>query len=423
MTYAKFQLQNGIIIKYLSLPQANKITLLLDFGYGSAFEEITENGITHLLEHMMFRRNNGMNQGDFYEKIETIGTGLRGVTNYYNVIFEETTTSEMFAELVDIMAGFFNENGWTEEDLGLEKAVVNRQIAMTYRNNHYLTMEAFWNDEKISKPIIGKTEKIAEITLIDLKNHKEKVLNPNHTEVILTGNFTEKDLQVLIDEFSGISVKESFQTVKLQPEKFMQRSVEDEIIYSDEEAFSHLTLCFDVDLAKISMLEMKFLQSMLFTGLVNPFSLQLREKLALIDEVDSYSFAYDFGGYLYVHFICEQSDLARLIEEIKQIFQEELKQLNEQNFNITKLAYKREILDLKLNPEEMAYLMQKNSQFTTLENYATELENIDVKHMQEVMKTVISANNLTIFIDDAPMLIKNLAKVESKLEDLRKVLN
>ena len=76
----EFILNNGFHIASFSMPNTHSITVGLYIRAGSKYESFEENGITHFLEHLHFRRLGDLSQQDLYYNMESIGGTLRAQT-------------------------------------------------------------------------------------------------------------------------------------------------------------------------------------------------------------------------------------------------------------------------------------------------------------------------------------------------------
>lgn len=77
----EFNLPNGIKTIYYPIQQTHSITIGLYIKVGSRYENSSNNGITHLLEHLHFRRLGVLTQEEIYHNMESLGSTLRAATH------------------------------------------------------------------------------------------------------------------------------------------------------------------------------------------------------------------------------------------------------------------------------------------------------------------------------------------------------
>lgn len=152
----EFCLSNVIKVFYIALPNTHSISIGLYIKVGSMYENHSNNGITHLLEHLHFRRLGNMNQDQLYTKMESIGSTLRAATYKDFVRFYMKIRPKFLKESVSIFQELLSYYEWEEEDLEKEKEVVLCQLE---EKNSYISIEPFvqktvWKDSSLSLPII-----------------------------------------------------------------------------------------------------------------------------------------------------------------------------------------------------------------------------------------------------------------------------
>ena len=201
-------LQNGITLRSCQLGNTHSITLMLMLRGGAAWEPARQKGITHLVEHLCFRRCAGMCQEEFYDKVECTGGYLRGITYRDRVLFEITVSPSHFNEAADILRNLFQENGWTYEDIRREKAVVFRQ--MEDGNDYCLEtmISDLFNHSPCGEPVAGTRKKLEKLTRPQIEAHKAELFRSKNREIILAGPISPDHIRYAREVFS---FKDTFQ--------------------------------------------------------------------------------------------------------------------------------------------------------------------------------------------------------------------
>ena len=81
------KLENGLMLITHKLPNTHSVTISANFRVGSIYENIHNNGISHLVEHMFFRKLSKLSQSELYLKVQSIGTEIIGLT--YNRVLNK----------------------------------------------------------------------------------------------------------------------------------------------------------------------------------------------------------------------------------------------------------------------------------------------------------------------------------------------
>ena len=184
-----FSLTNGLEIYYYALPNAYSVCIGMYVNVGSRYENTSNNGISHLLEHMHFRRLKNMAQAQLYQKTDMLGTTLmastyKEFTRYYMKIRPQHLKSgiELFRNVIEMYE-------WTPKDVDDEKKVVLNQWR---EGQEYISIsthrdELLWKTNSLAYPVIGDVESIENINLEDLIAFKKRHYFAENIAIVITG--------------------------------------------------------------------------------------------------------------------------------------------------------------------------------------------------------------------------------------------
>ncbi len=392
------KLDNGIIVRSCFLKNSNSVCLILKLNIGSAWEKQNRRGITHLVEHLCFRRHKGISQSDFYYKIEKIGGHLRGITYRDCVLFEITVLRKHLFEAIDILRGLFDENRWTYEDIRKEKQVVLRQIEDSGEWKHKQLIYDFFCKAPAGEYIHGTENKVMSCTKNNINIWKNTIFNTNLAEIIVVGNIIEKDMSHICDIFSDIPKSSSILLSEIKPKRFLSRNKCDTYFYEDGEESAALSLAFDIDTEHIQKRYMNILHNALCCGLLSPFTMRLREEKGLLDQITSGCDFYSFGGVLYFIFEVEQKNFELLSSSVSDLFVDQIKNLDKRAFECAKAAFTDRAEALLFTPCEFAYFLAFNGEISSPEQYLDEYVSVEYDAVCEIAANVLKKENVTINI-------------------------
>ena len=180
-------MKNGIPLIYRKLPNLETMTISVWVSVGSKDENLSNNGISHFIEHLFFDIH-----GDpkIHEKIEDVGVIMNAATTkeytYYYIIVEK----ENFEKAVELLCEMFSRK-IREKDIEKEKQIILSEYK-TYMSSQKVLVDAFakalWGDEFLGLPIIGSEQVIKEMTLKQIEDYIDNYYSDERIQIILLGN-------------------------------------------------------------------------------------------------------------------------------------------------------------------------------------------------------------------------------------------
>ena len=392
-------LENGIVIHSFDLPDTKSVTVLLSLYGGAAWEKRSQKGITHLVEHLCLRRVAGKKQSDIYYDIESVGGILRAVTYRDRVVFEITLPKEHLLRALSFLRDMFEDNGWTNEDIRREKAVVCREIASSGDWCYKRMIYNFFDEQPQGDYICGTESKVKRFSKNDLVKWKDRLFCTEGTEIVVAGVKTDIPEKL----FGDLETKKQTFCEDISPKYFLCREECDDRIYTYDSNRLWVVLNFDIPKEYIKCA--RLLKDTLCGNLYSPFLLTLREELGLIYEVFADVQEYTFGGLMYFMFEVDSDKVKHFTEQLATIIAQEKNCLCKKSFECA-YAYMN---DGYKSLSDMAYSVFCNSMELTYEEVAGSA------------KTIFKPENMRVMFYDVPEdtadSLKGMSKIlRNKLE-------
>src|SRR6201994_1550177 len=157
-------LPNGIRIVTESMPYVRSISLGIWIGSGSRLERGAENGLSHFIEHMVFKGTTNRSAEDIARSVDSVGGGLDAFTSKELVSFNTKVMDEHLPFALDVLADLVLNPVFRTEDIEKEKSVVLEEIKMEADQPEFVLHEAFtsnfWKGHGLGKPILGTRETV-----------------------------------------------------------------------------------------------------------------------------------------------------------------------------------------------------------------------------------------------------------------------
>lgn len=281
-------LENGLSVIVDNNRNVSTVTYAIYFAVGSLYETKRVQGISHLVEHMFFRRLNKISQKELYYKMESMAGTINGKTSVQYVCFDFTVISDYALDAFELIKEVFSDFNWFETELIAEKKIVCREIDFRGSSIDYFDFYQT-GSPNFSKPIKGTLESIERIKLKEVNDWKKKFFSCNNACFIATGNFSEEQEKYLVDNLSiinplnyKISCKKTF-----SPKNAFSRTVADSIFPGIDGDTADVSIVFDVDLSQNDCIESQIIYDAFCCGNGSKISYILKDTYGLIDDMYS----------------------------------------------------------------------------------------------------------------------------------------
>ncbi|MBW1787817.1 MAG: insulinase family protein [Deltaproteobacteria bacterium] len=198
MTHQKTILSNGIRIVSDHVPHVPSISLGIWVNAGSREETREENGISHFIEHMIFKGTRHRSPLQIAKELDAIGGLSNAFTGKETTCFHARILEKDFGKLVDILSDIFLNSTFSPEDLELERQVIFREINMVEDcpddHVHELFSRFFWSNHAIGMPIMGTGQTVAGIRRENLLDYIGRFYVPDRILVAAAGNVSHQRL-------------------------------------------------------------------------------------------------------------------------------------------------------------------------------------------------------------------------------------
>ncbi len=215
-------LPNGLQICAIPFSGVKTVTLRCIVFVGSAYEKSLNNGISHFLEHMMFRGNRQLgNSHQLNLKMEEMGGDLNAVTSFDLTEYWLDFHLDYIKTGLQRFCHFLQEPLF--EDIELERSIILEELKADYNENDQLidadgiSATELWKGHGLGLQISGTTESISQITRDDLSNWYQSYYQPYNMLIGITGDINpEETFQMLSEQFPGqtSSGRKSYPIVK-----------------------------------------------------------------------------------------------------------------------------------------------------------------------------------------------------------------
>src|ERR1700757_4415094 len=172
-------LKNGVRVITEVMPHVRSISVGIWIGSGSRRERGEQNGISHFIEHMLFKGTTTRSAEDIARSVDSIGGNLDAFTGKEMVCYNTKVLDEHLPIAMDVLGDLVLNPLFRERDLEKEKGVILEEIKMDADSPDYLVHEMFssnfWKDPPLGRPILGTPHTVKAMTSEGLRAYYEDV--------------------------------------------------------------------------------------------------------------------------------------------------------------------------------------------------------------------------------------------------------
>jgi predicted Zn-dependent peptidase len=186
------------------MPHVRSVSVGIWIGSGSRRETGEQNGISHFIEHMLFKGTKRRSAEAIARSVDSIGGNLDAFTAKELVCFNTKVLDEHLSLAFDVLSDLVLNPMFREEDIEKEKGVILEEIKMEADSPDYLVHEIFssnfWKDHPLGKPILGTPQSVKRFDQQMIREFYAGVYAPSNLILTAAGNLTHERLVALARE-------------------------------------------------------------------------------------------------------------------------------------------------------------------------------------------------------------------------------
>jgi predicted Zn-dependent peptidase len=198
-------LSNGVRVITEAMPHVRSVSVGIWVGSGSRRETQEQNGLSHFIEHMLFKGTAHRSAEDIARSVDSIGGNLDAFTAKELVCFNTKVLDQHLSQAFDVLADLVLHPLFRPEDIEKEKGVILEEIKMEADSPDYLVHEIFssnfWKDHPLGKPILGTPQTVRRFDQERIRDFYQGVYVPSNLLVTAAGNLTHEGLTALVRQY------------------------------------------------------------------------------------------------------------------------------------------------------------------------------------------------------------------------------
>ena len=201
----KLTLPNGVRILYQKLDHIRSCALGVWVESGSRHEPESLCGMSHFLEHMLFKGTETYSAAQLAEEFDGMGGQVNAFTTKEHTCFYGRTLDTHVQHLAKLLCDMYLRSRFAQEDVDLERGVIIEEIGMYEDTPEDLVseqlMQEVFPDSALGRPILGYKETLRGINRKELADYCKEKYSGKNTIISLCGSFSQEDLDVICKIF------------------------------------------------------------------------------------------------------------------------------------------------------------------------------------------------------------------------------
>lgn len=323
MAFNSSKLSNGLTIVSYSMPHVNSVAVNLIVNTGSRYEENSEEGISHFLEHMAFKGTTTRSAKQIAEEFDSIGGQFNAYTGHEQTVYYTKTLNEHFDKALEILSDILQNSIFDQIEIDKEYHVILQEIAHSNDTPDDLIYEKFfataYQNQPLGKSILGTAETLNKFDKTHFNDYIKKHYNARNLYLSVAGNISHDMVVKAAQKF--------FYSLNTNPNSSFTKAIYTggHSVITKELEQTTMVLGFEsIPYLNIQQLYQTQILSLIFgSGMSSRLFQQIRENLGLVYTIGSYNSSYYDSGLFSIYAATSHDKLEllteQLINEIKKI--------------------------------------------------------------------------------------------------------
>jgi predicted Zn-dependent peptidase len=367
---------------------------------GSRDESQKDSGITHLIEHMLFKGTSRKSALEIVKMMESLGGAFDAYTTKENLIIITKFLSEHITLVFELIAEILLDSKIDSSDLEKEKSVVLEEIKSSKDDPGDSAFELFFRtllpDHALGRPIAGTIESVKQIDAAHAKKHYKQLMN-REMVIAISGNYDyEKIVNLAKQRLSMEHVNQAKRTMPVyHPGK---------IAVQPRKEVSQVHFVFGtrgVEYAAPQHYQLSIMNTALGGGMSSRLFQGLREKDGLVYHVQSFIDFYCDCGVSGFYFICDKKNIPKVVRRLKTIF----KDINQHGFDKDEIDLAKTylsgnlLLSLESSTSRMLRLAREavySRKIASVDDVVACINSVDEKQINGIVKDYFDPKQYTV---------------------------
>ncbi|MFS0727893.1 M16 family metallopeptidase [Paenibacillus sp. 1P07SE] len=411
----KYTLSNGLRVIVESIPTCRSVSFGIWVRTGSRNETMENSGISHFIEHMLFKGTKQRTAKDIADVFDGIGGNVNAFTSKEYTCYYAKVLDQHLPIAVDALADMFFESVFDEGELAKEKNVILEEISM-YEDTpddkvHDDASRASYGNHPLAYSILGEEQKLLAMTPDTLRTYMKGHYRIDNTVISVAGNVESEAVIALLEQYFG-----RFDTrgtsAPVEPPVFKGEY----LFHKKKTEQNHICLSFQgCSIADPRLYAMILLNNAIGGGMSSRLFQEIREKRGLAYSVYSYHTSYADSGLYTIY----AGTAPKQTKDVLDLTLELLGEVAAKGLTAAELHRGKEQLkgSLILSLESTSSRMNRNgknelmlSRHYTLDEMLEKIDEVSMETIQEVTRHMLAEPFAVAMVGTSDKAAQNLGR-------------
>src|SRR5688500_3106908 len=195
--YKVSQDQSGITVATAEMPHMSSVALGIWVGVGGRYEPAPLCGVSHFIEHMLFKGTKRRNARQISQDVEGVGGYLNAFTTEESTCFYAKAARDQLEPVWDVLADMFLNSTFDSAELEKERNVIKEELAIYLDQPHHqvqeLLNETLWPDQPLGRALTGTDKTLDSLSRANLIEYRNRNYVSKSTLITLAGKVEHRD--------------------------------------------------------------------------------------------------------------------------------------------------------------------------------------------------------------------------------------
>lgn len=207
MSYQISTLENGLRVASETMREVHSVAFAIAVDVGARHEELSEGGLSHLLEHMAFKGTRTLSAKRIAESFDLMGGNVNAYTSHEHTVYYAKVLKEYAGPALKLLCEIVSDSVFDTVELEREREVILQEIAMHQDSPDDVVFDMFqqaiFDDQPLGRSILGPEEQVRHYSRDDLTRYTAKHYTPARMVIAAAGAVKHKQVLEIAGEFFG----------------------------------------------------------------------------------------------------------------------------------------------------------------------------------------------------------------------------
>lgn len=324
--FKKTDLKNGIRVVSELHSESRAVSIGIWVTTGTRDEKSDEAGISHFLEHLVFKGTKTRSAFQIAKSLEALGGELNAFTTREYTCYHALMLKDHWLKGMDVLSDLVSNMHMTRADFALEKSVILQEIAMGDDNLEELAYDIYLEEalpkHPLGRPILGNVASVSKMTQKKIQSYYKEKYSGQNIIVSAAGNIDHQELVDAVEKYLGAKTKRRFYQNRTRPKARVFRRVL-------EKPSEQLHVLLGLPCATFkdkNRFEAFIVNALLGGGMTSKLYQSVREKRGLVYSIYSTLNTFDDFGMINIYSSCDPKNMKAVVKNISS----ELKRVRKQ---------------------------------------------------------------------------------------------